>query len=78
MDFTHINVSKYNYCFSDHSFPADSVDYPHHSEMYKYVKSYTEKHQLYEQIEFRTRVTLVQGFLLSLNFDQVNKDLTQL
>ena len=37
MEFTHINVSKHNYCFSDHPFPDETIDYPHHSDMFKYV-----------------------------------------
>lgn len=61
MDFTHINVSKYNYCFSDHPFPADSIDYPHHTEMYKYIKSYVEKHSLSDYIKFKTEVLQVEG-----------------
>ena len=31
MKFTHINVSKYNYCYSDHPFLKKTNDYPHHS-----------------------------------------------
>ena len=61
MDFTHINVSKYNYCFSDYPFPAESTDYPHHSQMYNYVKSYVEKHQLFENIKFNTKVIKLEG-----------------
>ena len=61
MDFTHINVSKYNYCFSDFPFPDDTTDFPHHAEMYKYVKSYTEKHKLYDEIKFKTEVLQIEG-----------------
>jgi dimethylaniline monooxygenase (N-oxide forming) len=61
MEFTHINVSKYNYCFSDHPFPAENADYPHHSEMYKYVKSYADKHKLFENIKFNTKVVHLEG-----------------
>lgn len=62
MDFTHINVSKYNYCFSDYSFPEGTTDFPHHSEMYKYVRSYTENHGLFEKIKFKTQVLNVEGY----------------
>jgi len=62
MDFTHINVSKYNYCFSDFPFPDDCSDFPHHSEMYKYVKSYTNKHSITEKIRFKTLVLNIEGF----------------
>ncbi len=60
MKFTHINVSKYNYCYSDHPFPKDSIDYPHHSEMYEYVKSYAKRFELYKQIEFKHEVIVLE------------------
>ena len=31
MKFTHINVSKYNYCYSDHPFPKETNEYPNHT-----------------------------------------------
>jgi dimethylaniline monooxygenase (N-oxide forming) len=61
MDFTHINVSKYNYCFSDHPFPTENTDYPHHTEMYKYIRSYAEKHSLFDNIIFNTKVIQLEG-----------------
>lgn len=64
MDFTHINVSKYNYCFSDYPFPDDTPDYPHHSEMLKYVKSYADKHSLLEKIKFKTLVLKIEGLMI--------------
>lgn len=67
MEFTHINVSKYNYCFTDHQFPNDAADYPHHSEMFKYIKSYAEKNELIgnnTKISFNTQVVLVEGYFL--------------
>ncbi len=67
MDFTHINVSKYNYCFSDHPFPTDSIDYPHHTQMYNYVKSYAEKHSLYDNIQFNTEVLQIAGKIYANN-----------
>jgi dimethylaniline monooxygenase (N-oxide forming) len=63
MAFTHINVSKYNYCYSDHPFPNDSSDYPHHSEMYKYIKSYSDRFELDEIIHFNTEVLSIEGCL---------------
>lgn len=61
MDFTHINVSKYNYCYSDHPFPSDDTDYPHHTEMYKYVRSYVDKHKLFDDIRFNAKVLSLEG-----------------
>ncbi len=66
MNFTHINVSKYNYCFSDHPFPTGSVDYPHHTQMYDYVKSYVEKHHLYENIQFNHEVIQISGNIFNI------------
>lgn len=66
MEFTHINVSKYNYCFSDHPFSAEHVDYPHHSDMYKYVKSYVEKNDLFKSIRFNHEVLEVNGICIFL------------
>ena len=61
MQFTHINVSKYNYCFSDHEFPSDTNEYPHHSEMFQYIKSYAQKHNLYENILFKFDVEIIES-----------------
>ncbi|CAF0947517.1 unnamed protein product, partial [Brachionus calyciflorus] len=73
MEFTHINVSKYNYCFSDHSFPEDTTDYPHHSEMFKYIKSFADKHELYNEINFNTRVTRIEEARVDrLNNEKLN------
>jgi cation diffusion facilitator CzcD-associated flavoprotein CzcO len=55
------NVSKYNYCYSDHLFPDDAAEFPHHKEMYNYVKSYADKHSLFENIEFNTSVISVES-----------------
>lgn len=60
MAFTHINVSKHNYCYSDHSFPKDTTDYPHHSEMYNYIKSYADKNSLFDSISFNTEVVRIE------------------
>lgn len=61
MSFTHINVSKYNYCFSDHPFPEDSVEFMHHKHIYEYAKSYMKIHNLDEYTKFNHEVTLVEG-----------------
>ena len=37
MSFTRINVSKYNYCFSDFPVPEEFPDYLSHSQMCKYI-----------------------------------------
>ncbi|KAI8772429.1 dimethylaniline monooxygenase [N-oxide-forming] 5 [Biomphalaria glabrata] len=56
MKCTHINVSKYNYAFSDFPFPDDVPDYPHHSDMAKYIKDYANKFQLLKLIHFNTKI----------------------
>ena len=61
MDFTRINISKYNYCFADHPFPEETTEFPHHTQMFNYIKSYVEKHKLFDDIMFKTSVVLVEG-----------------
>jgi dimethylaniline monooxygenase (N-oxide forming) len=61
MSFTHINVSKYNYCFSDFPFPDDSVEFMHHSHIYEYAKKYVAKNELSKYIHFNYEVILVEG-----------------
>ncbi|KAK3095314.1 hypothetical protein FSP39_013123 [Pinctada imbricata] len=60
MRFTHINVSKYNYSFSDFPFPDETADFPHHSDMAKYILDYTKHFQLREHIKFRRKVTKLE------------------
>ncbi|XP_067948329.1 flavin-containing monooxygenase 5-like [Watersipora subatra] len=56
MECTHINVSKYNYAFSDFPFPDDCTEFPHHSTMASYIDKYVEHFGLYNHIEYRTKV----------------------
>eukprot|EP00117_Sycon_ciliatum_P024226 scpid37421/ scgid20379/ Dimethylaniline monooxygenase [N-oxide-forming] 5; Dimethylaniline oxidase 5; Hepatic flavin-containing monooxygenase 5 len=56
MRFTHINVSKYNYCFSDYPFADDVVDHPHNADMQKYIEGYVEHFDLMKHINFGTTV----------------------
>ncbi|XP_076098943.1 flavin-containing monooxygenase 5-like [Mytilus galloprovincialis] len=60
MRFTHINVSKYNYCFSDFPFPDDVPDYPHNVDMAKYIKSYTNHFKLNEIIKLYRKVVSIE------------------
>ncbi|XP_062588852.1 flavin-containing monooxygenase 5-like [Saccostrea cucullata] len=60
MRFTHINVSKYNYCFSDFPFPDDVPDYPHNTDMAKYIKDYAAHFDLGKHIKFFTKVTKLE------------------
>lgn len=60
MKCTHINVSKYNYAFSDFLFPEDVPDYPHHSDMAKYIKAYANKFGLFDLIDFNVKVLTVE------------------
>ena len=50
MRFTHINVSKQNYVFSDFPFPEEVPDFPHHSQILKYLRSYVEHFSLGKHI----------------------------
>ena len=60
--FTHINVSKYNYCFSDFPFPKDTVEFMHHKHIHDYVRAYADKHDLFRSIVFKTQVILVEEY----------------
>ena len=56
MKFTHINVSKHNYCFSDFPVPDDVPDYMHHSHMTKYINDYVDHFDLRRHVRFNTSV----------------------
>jgi len=58
--FTHINVSKHNYCFSDYPFPEDTPDFPSHAQMSKYINDYVDHFKVRDHILFKTRVTKLQ------------------
>jgi hypothetical protein len=61
MSFTHINVSKYNYCFSDFPYPDDTVEFMHHKHIYDYTKAYIEKNKFFDRIRFDHQVVSVEG-----------------
>jgi dimethylaniline monooxygenase (N-oxide forming) len=72
MKFTHINVCKYNYCFSDHPFPQATTDYPHQEAMFDYIKSYVDKHSLEVKIQFNSEVLQVEGNInLNYHFNSI-------
>lgn len=73
---THINVSKYNYCFSDYPFPENVADYPHHTDMAKYIVDYTQHFNLPELIRFHTKVLKVEqkGDRWEVTVDSVEED----
>lgn len=73
---THINVSKYNYCFSDFPFPEDANDYPHHTEMAKYIINYAQHFNLPELIRFHTKVITIsqKGDKWEVVVDSVEED----
>ncbi|XP_045201469.2 flavin-containing monooxygenase 5-like isoform X2 [Mercenaria mercenaria] len=56
MRFTNINVSKYNYCFSDFPFPDDTLDYPHNKDVANYIVEYVKNFNLHEDIRFHRKV----------------------
>lgn len=60
MRFTHINVSKYNYCFSDFPFPDDAPDYPHNKDMANYIVDYMKNFNLQDDIRFHRKVAAVE------------------
>jgi dimethylaniline monooxygenase (N-oxide forming) len=57
--FTHINVSKHNYCFSDFPFDDSTPDYPHHSQMLQYLTAYARSFSLLPHISFNSTVQSV-------------------
>ncbi|XP_041354135.1 flavin-containing monooxygenase 5-like [Gigantopelta aegis] len=60
MRFTHINVSKHNYCFSDFPFPDDVCDFPHNTDMANYIVDYTKHFKLNDLIHFHIKVLHVE------------------
>ncbi|XP_060083332.1 flavin-containing monooxygenase 5-like, partial [Ylistrum balloti] len=54
------NVSKYNYCFSDYPFPEDTPDFPHNTDMAKYIQDYCQKFDVYKHIHFNRKVLMVE------------------
>jgi cation diffusion facilitator CzcD-associated flavoprotein CzcO len=52
----HIDTSKTRLQFEDHPIPADFPDFPHHSQMLEYFRSYVDRFQLRPRITFNTRV----------------------
>ncbi|GFN74209.1 hypothetical protein PoB_000071500 [Plakobranchus ocellatus] len=60
MKFTHINVSKYNYAFSDYPFPEDVPDYPHHTDMCRYIHGYAQHFGLLDMMLYNVIVTSVE------------------
>jgi dimethylaniline monooxygenase (N-oxide forming) len=61
MSFTHINVSKYNYCFSDFPYPDDTVEFMHHKHIYDYTKAYINENKFFDRIRFDHQVVSVEG-----------------
>ncbi|WAR28557.1 FMO5-like protein [Mya arenaria] len=60
MSFTHVNVSKHNYCFSDFPFPDDVPDFPHNTIMAQYISDYVDHFGLREHIRFQKMVLKVE------------------
>ena len=53
----HIDTSKWRLAFEDHPVPADWPDFPHHSQLLDYFRSYVDRFGLRDSITFRTGVT---------------------
>ncbi|XP_067948678.1 flavin-containing monooxygenase 5-like [Watersipora subatra] len=60
MEFTHINVSRYNYAFSDFPFPDEGPEFAHHTAISSYIDDYAEHFNLAPHIQYKTRVVSVQ------------------
>lgn len=76
MRFTHINVSKHNYCFSDYPFPDDVPDFPHNEDMSAYVRSYVEHFGINKLIRFHKHVKELKriGDLWEVTIQDVEED----
>lgn len=72
MRFTHINVSKNNYVYSDFPFPDDTPDFPHHSDMMEYLRSYCRRFNLLDYILTDCIVVNIEpvGELWKINFEK--------
>lgn len=53
----HIDTSKWRLAFEDHPVPKDWPDFPHHSQILKYFRSYVDRFGLRDTITFNTAVT---------------------
>ena len=47
-----MQVSKQNYCFSDFPFPPETCEFPHWSEMAKYVNAYVKHFKVRRELRF--------------------------
>ena len=73
MRFTHINVSKQNYVFSDFPFPDDVPDFPHHSQLLKYFRDYATQFKLMKHIWTNCIVVSIKqqtGGMWKITFDK--------
>ena len=53
----HIDTSKWRLAFEDHPVPSDWPDFPHHSQILDYFRSYVDEFGLRDTITFHTAVT---------------------
>lgn len=53
----HIDTSKWRLAFEDHPVPRDWPDFPHHSQILDYFRSYVDEFGLRDTITFDTAVT---------------------
>ncbi|MFZ8997883.1 MAG: flavin-containing monooxygenase [Ilumatobacteraceae bacterium] len=53
----HIDTSKWRLAFEDHPVPDDWPDFPHHSQLLEYFRSYVDRFGLRDSITFETGVT---------------------
>ncbi len=52
----HIDTSKYRMAFEDYPIPDEFPDFPHHSQVLRYMNDYVDHFGLREHITFNTRV----------------------
>nr|XP_054770718.1 flavin-containing monooxygenase 5-like [Lytechinus pictus] len=60
MRFTHINVSKQNYCFMIFKTDETLHDFPHNTQMAQYIGDYTRHFNISECIRYHRRVTKLE------------------
>jgi hypothetical protein len=72
----HINISLPSIAFRDHPLPAELPDFPHHTQIHAYLRSYADAFELRRTIVFQTAVEHAQrlergGWRIALSSGEV-------
>jgi dimethylaniline monooxygenase (N-oxide forming) len=59
-DTVHLQNSKYSAAFSDYPMPADFNEFPHHTEVLKYLESYVDRFQIRDCFKLNTIVEKIR------------------